>query len=92
LQFQNGEANQLVVTLCDYRRPASRSQSDPNEAASDGGGVVGVIELRGFGATALPTAPAHLPLIQNGSAVGTIEVCVGRRRRDITQRAVETEW
>ena len=88
LQIQNGATNQLVLTVCDYRR-----HEDDDE--SDGGySVVGSLDLRGVGATALPTEATHLPLMSTagGGAVGTVEIVVGRRRRDVNQRAAEAEW
>eukprot|EP01043_Picozoa_sp_COSAG02_P039253 COSAG02_NODE_3086_length_7385_cov_371.477111_3_plen_284_part_00 len=93
LQIQHGATNQLVLILCDYRRPCGQSEEDD----ANGFGVVGSIDLRGIGAAALPTMPTHIPLTtksSSGSAiqVGTVEVCTGRRRRDVHQRAAEAEW
>ena len=93
LQIQHGATNQLVLILCDYRRPGGPSEQDD----SNGLGVVGSVDLRGIGAAALPTTPTCMPLttkLSTGSTiqVGTVEVCTGRRRRDVNQRAAEAEW
>eukprot|EP01043_Picozoa_sp_COSAG02_P057854 COSAG02_NODE_7096_length_3187_cov_11.125324_2_plen_283_part_00 len=93
LQIQHGAINHLVLILCNYRRPGGPSKQDD----ATGLGVVGSVDLRGIGAAALPTTPTRMPLTANSSTgskiqVGTVEVCAGRRRRDIDQRAAEAEW
>ena len=91
LRIQHGATNQLVLCLCDYYR-CSDQQGDPSAL-----GIVGSVDVRGIGAAALPTKPTHLPLVTKTSSgstmqVGTIEVCTGRRRRDVNLRAAEAGW
>ena len=91
LRIQHGATNQLVLSLCDYYRHSDH-QRDPSALS-----VMGSVEVRGIGAAALPTKPTHLPLIAKtagGSTkqVGTIEVCTGRRPKDVNQRAAEAGW